>query len=216
MMNHKYLFILFFIGFLPLFLTAQARFRGGIIAGVSASQIDGDNSAGYNKPGLVTGLRVLARLGPRADASIEMLYAQRGSQSEIIRDNYNPNNFSLTLNYIEVPIQWHYNDWLVEGDDASGDFYRISFNAGLSYARYFSYKFKGEPNGIERVANGFLKKNDISLLLGANFFFTKHFGLTLRWVRGIGAMYNPNDWKTPPIKNAWLGHCLYLEGVYMF
>lgn len=215
-MNRKYIFILVLGCFLPVFLTAQSRFRAGIVAGVSASQIDGDNSAGYNKPGLVTGLRVLARLGTRTEGSIEMLFAQRGSQSEIIRDQYNPFNFSLTLNYVEVPIQWHYNDWLIEGDDASGDFYRVSFNAGLSYARFFSAKFNGEPNGIDRVANGFVKKNDLSLLLGANFFFTKHFGITLRYVRGIGAIYNPKDWKTPPSPDAWLGHCIYLQAAYMF
>lgn len=215
MTNRIYLIVLFLWSALSL-VQAQPRFSAGLVAGLTASQIDGDNSAGYNKLGLQAGLRVLARLGERSAGSIEMLFAQRGSQSEFVRDQYNPNNFALTLNYVEVPIQWQYNDWLVEGDDPSENFYRMSFNAGLSYARFFNARFKGEPNGIDRVANGFLKKNDVSLLVGANFFFNRHFGITLRWVKGVAAMYNPSDWTSPPLKDAWLGHCLYFQSVYMF
>ncbi|MFZ4473700.1 MAG: porin family protein [Saprospiraceae bacterium] len=216
MMKHKTLFFAIGIALLPFILNAQQRFRAGIIAGVTASQINGDNSAGYNKPGLVAGFRVVSRIGERTDGSIELLFAQRGAQSELVRDNFNPNNFALTLNYIEVPVQWHYKDWLIEGDNESEDYYRVAFDLGLSYARFFSSRFRGEPNGIEVVSKDYLKKNDISLVLGANVFFTQHLGITLRYVRSLGAMYNPKDWNPAPIANSWIGHCLYLQGVYLF
>lgn len=214
MMNRNALF--FSLLLMAGWLQAQPRFRAGIIAGVSASQINGDNSAGYNKPGLIAGFRALSRLGDRSGASMELLFAQRGSQKQVIKDNFDPNFFALTLNYIEIPLQWHYYDWLVEGDNASSDYYRISFNAGFSYARFFSYRFRGEPNAIETVAKSYLNKNDVSLLLGFNFFFTRNLGITFRYVRSLGAIYNPKDFQSPPLKDALIGHCLYLQGVYLF
>jgi hypothetical protein len=216
MMKHKTLFFALWVALFPLVLVAQPRFRGGIVAGVTASQINGDNSAGFNKPGVTAGFRVVSRIGERTDASIEMLFSQRGAQSQLIKDNYNPYTFALTLNYIEIPIQWHYKDWLIEGNNPSEDYYRVAFDFGLSYARFFSSKFKGEPNGIEAVSKGYLNKNDLSLVVGANVFFTRNFGITLRYVHSLNAMYNPGDWKTPPIKNSWIGHCVYLQGVYLF
>jgi hypothetical protein len=195
---------------------AQQRFKGGVVLGLTASQIDGDLSAGYNKLGLTSGFRVNARLKERMDASVEMLFSQRGAQSELIKDEFNPFNYSLTLNYIEVPVQWHYKDWLVEGDDASDNYYRVSFNAGLSYARFFGSRFKGEPNGISVVAADYLKKDDISFLLGANFFFNRHFGITFRYVRSIGLMYDARDWNPAPAARSWNGHCLYFQTCYLF
>ena len=56
----------FLLPFLLLFLLCSAldlqaqrrqRFKAGVIAGITAAQIDGDASAGYNKVGLQGGLR---------------------------------------------------------------------------------------------------------------------------------------------------------------
>ncbi|MCC7507153.1 MAG: hypothetical protein IT259_17735, partial [Saprospiraceae bacterium] len=48
----------------------QQRFKAGIIAGLTASQIDGDESAGYHKVGLQGGLRGVVILGGKQDASV--------------------------------------------------------------------------------------------------------------------------------------------------
>ncbi|MBK9337608.1 MAG: hypothetical protein IPM98_14010 [Lewinellaceae bacterium] len=66
---------------LPNAATAQReqRFKAGIIAGVTASQIDGDASARYHKVGLQGGLRHRS-VAPKQDASIEFLFTQRGPQ----------------------------------------------------------------------------------------------------------------------------------------
>lgn len=204
---------------LPLWSEAQTRrtqrFQAGIVAGFTASQIDGDNSAGYNKLGLTAGVRGVARLKKRTEASVEILFAQRGSQSELVRDELNPFNFSLTLNYIEVPVLFHYKDWFVE-DDEDG-FYRVSVNTGLSYARFMNHNLRDEGfSGLGVVLPDYLKKDDISFLLGANFFANRHVGFSFRYVRSLGAMYDPGDWDPSPYRNAWRGHCLYFQGVYLF
>ena len=68
--------IAFFILLQPFRTEAQRqqRFKAGVIAGVTASQIDGDASAGFHKVGLQGGLRGIVVLKPRQEASIEFLY----------------------------------------------------------------------------------------------------------------------------------------------
>ena len=199
----------------PAAAQAPRRFKAGIIAGVTASQIDGDNSAGYNKLGLQTGLRAIARLKVRTEASVEFLFSQRGSQSELIKDEFNY-FFSLTTNYLEVPVQWHYKDWLVEGDGDEPDYYRVSFNGGLSYARLLGTKVNDDLSAIRVIAPDYLKKNDVSFMLGANFFANRHLCFTVRYVRSIGYMYDPRDWDPAPGKSAWNSHSLYFQSAWMF
>ena len=193
----------------------RQRFGAGIIAGLTASQIDGDQSAGYNKLGMQAGLRGTVRLGNRSEGSIEILFAQRGAQTELFRDEFNPFYFKLTNNYIEVPVQWHYKDWLIDDDDES--FYRVSFNAGLSYARLISSSVVDETNSffVEAVVPDYLKKDDFSFLLGGSFFATRHLGFTARYVRSIRSIYDPRDHDPAPYQQAWSPHSIYFQVVYM-
>lgn len=209
--------LLLLLAFSPLFLLAQPRFRAGAVLGLTASQIDGDLSAGYNKLGYQAGLRVISRLKGRHEASMEILYSQRGCQNELIPSDYDPSPFSLTLNYIEVPLQWHFKDWLIEYDEEKYNYYRISFNAGLSYARLFSTKKDAQLNAaIDAVAPDYLKKDDLSLAIGVNFFFNRHFGITARWNRSLVLIYDPRKYNPAPASKSWNGHCLYFQTVYLF
>jgi len=214
-MTHQRLLLLFLL-FSPLFLLAQPRFSAGAVAGLTASQIDGDQSAGYNKLGFQGGLRVVARLKERTDASMEFLFAQRGCQNELIPDQYSPNPFGLTLNYIEVPLQWHFKDWLIEYDDDKLNYYKVSFNAGLSYARLIGSKVDDETDWLSGIAPEFLKKNDLSALLGFNFFVNRHFGFSVRWTRSLLLMYDPRKHDPAPASKSWNSHSLYFQTVYMF
>ncbi|MBC7773865.1 MAG: PorT family protein [Phycisphaerae bacterium] len=213
-MKHTKTLPLILLAFFPMLLTAQPRFRAGVVAGISASQIDGDISRGFNKLGFLGGLRVIARLKGRSDASMEILYAQRGCQNELIPSDTDPTPYSLTLNYIEVPIQWHFKDWLVEHEDAKINFHRISVNAGLSYARLLGSKVDDDFNWLNSVAPDYLKKNDLSVVLGANFFFNRHSGITLRWNQSLVLLYDSRN--SPQGGKSWNGRCLYFQTVYLF
>ncbi len=200
--------------FLPILLAAQPRFRAGAVLGLTASQIDGDLSAGYNKLGLQAGLRVIAALKGRHEASMEFLFSQRGCQNELIPRDFDPNPFALTLNYVEVPIQWHFKDWLVEYDDAKFNYYRMSFNAGLSYARLINSKLDDDFNWLNGVVPDYLKKNDLSIVLGANIQANRHLGFTVRWNRSLVLMYDART--SPRGGKSWNGHCLYFQTFYLF
>ncbi|MEO6759224.1 MAG: porin family protein [Saprospiraceae bacterium] len=192
------------------------RFSAGLILGLTASQIDGDQSAGFNKLGLQAGLRGIAKLGKRTDASVEILYSQRGSQSTIIKEQYDPFYFTLRLDYIEVPVQWHYKDWKVTGEDGDPDWYKAAFNIGLCYARYMGTKTKGDPQGLDVVALDFLKKNDLAFVVGLTFMASRHFGFTARYVRSLTSMYDPRDYDPAPSRYSLINRSLNFQMVYLF
>lgn len=195
----------------------EQRFGAGLIAGVTASQIDGDESAGYNKLGLQAGARGIVRLGKKTDGSVEILYSQRGAKSRFVKDRYDPSVFAIRLNYIEIPVQWHYKDWLVEGEDGEPDWYKASFNIGLMYARYMGLgKSNGELSGLDIVALDYLKKNDVSFVVGANLMTSPHFGFTFRYFRSLFSMYDPRDYDPAPYQNSLISHGLQFQMFYLF
>lgn len=187
---------------------AQQRFSAKLIAGLTASQIDGDVSAGYHKVGLQGGIGAAARLKGKQSASVEMLFTQRGctNQPQI------PPFFTTTLNYVEVPFQWHYSDWLIAGEGRSSDWYRIQFNAGLSYARLISYKDKYQDGFGISAALPDLNKNSVCLTLGASIYFSRHLGLTFRYNRALQYLYKPGEGKN--YRNSLYEHFLAFQFNY--
>jgi hypothetical protein len=164
------------------------RFKAGIIAGLTASQIDGDASAGYHTVGLQAGLRGITVLKEKQQASVEILYTQRGCRHQPQTFPF----FSTTLNYIEVPVQWHYSDWLVEASDDANNFYRVQLNIGASYARLLSFSEKYDDGFGIAAALPDLNKNSICGMLGVTFYATRNLGFTFRWHRAINNLYTPN------------------------
>ena len=94
------LFVL--LSLLSLTLHAQ-RFHGGIMGGLAATQLDGDNLGGYNKPGVRVGGWVNTRVWPNTILQLELEYIQKGSkisQNELESGKY----YHSRLNYIQVPL----------------------------------------------------------------------------------------------------------------
>ena len=103
--------ILFLLVFsFPVFLQAQG-FRAGVLTGVTASQISGDQLGGFDKAGLMIGGMVSTRLGKKLDLAMEILYIQKGSKKNPKPDIGDYTSYLLRLNYFEVPLmlQWHYS-----------------------------------------------------------------------------------------------------------
>lgn len=186
------------------------RFKAGIIAGLTASQIDGDVSAGYHKVGWQAGLRGIARLKNKQEASIEILYTQRGCRNEPKTIPF----YSTTLDYIEIPVQWHYADWLVdEGDDAD-NFYRVQLNLGVTYGRLMGYKDKYDDGYGIAEALPDLNENSFCFLAGVTFYATKHLGITARWHRAVNRLYSPKD--SGGFANSLNEHFLAFQAMYVF
>lgn len=178
-------FILLYIFIsIPLRVEAQ-KFGGGIKLGFNASQIDGDDLAGYDKIGINTGLNTSYNLSKPWQLNLDFVYSQRGSQSKLINDGLGSFR-KITLNYLELPIYVGYQDWYMEDD-----FYKVQAFAGASYSRLFSVK---NQLGVSDIDEANFLKNDISYLFGVKYMFTKHFGIEGRYTRSITKLYkNPND-----------------------
>ena len=82
-------------------------FEGGFFAGITGSQIDGDQYAGYRKPGLTAGLAIGHPFNKRFSLNTEMKFIMKGATKPIT--NLDPNIYSVSLYYIELPVIARFN-----------------------------------------------------------------------------------------------------------
>ena len=193
-------------------LSAQPRFGAGIVAGINASQIQGDDSAGYNRLGVRAGVRGIAHLSEKADFGLDLLYSMRGSTTELVPNN-NSLRYVIHLDYIEVPVWISYKDWL-----APDGYYRIQGFAGLSYGRLFNTRVV-DVIILEDEQENFAK-NDLSLTLGVAYHLSRRFSLGFNYTRSLVPLYNNrkflNNVGLPRYKQRLWGYFLSFQGVLEF
>lgn len=89
-------------------------FSGLITGGINLTQVDGDNFRGYYKYGVNVGAGVLIGLKDNFRLGMEILYTQKGSHGNVMKESGNIGVFitkyDLKLNYAEVPLQLYYTD----------------------------------------------------------------------------------------------------------
>jgi hypothetical protein len=118
------------------FYEANAQsFKGGLLAGLSTSQVDGDTHSGYYRAGIIAGGYVGLNISEKLSGQMEMKFIQKGSYK-----SQNPNAgdytiYCLRLNYVEMPflIKYKYK-------------YKLTFETGLGFGYLASYK-EGNENG---------------------------------------------------------------------
>ena len=141
-------------------------FHAGIVLGLNASQVDGDDYAGYNKLGINAGFMSVLPVSKKIFFSAEILYTQKGSKSHVVSGM--PLEYRLKLNYAEIPVLFNFNAKPV-----------LDFGAGFAYARLVkSREFVYE---LEQPPFEDLNKNEFAGLLNANYFFNPHFFLNVRF-----------------------------------
>ncbi len=100
----RFWFLALFLGLTSLLSYAQ-RFEGGVMAGLNASQVDGDFTSGYHKPGIVAGGYVLTNLSRTLFTGMELKFNQKGSRRNPdpkIPDD--PSKYIMRLNYVDMPV----------------------------------------------------------------------------------------------------------------
>ena len=151
-------------GFLSISIHAQ-NFGGGIILGLSTSQVSGDKLGGFNKAGLLVGAFANKSLSEILSIQMEMTYIQKGSR--------NPNNTDIheyDLNYLEIPFFLKYQtkyQLKIEGGFLTG----ILINQTERYS-----------DGIELInmSNGNFNKFDFGVGLGIDYSLTDKLTLNSR------------------------------------
>jgi len=155
---------------------AQSVFGASVVAGANISQMTGDFDGGFNKIGLHGGLKASVRLGFRTEMGVGIVYDQRGSRN---RPRLGDEPFKIKIDYIMVPVTYTFKDWY---DEEEG-FYKIHFTGGLAYGRLFQRSQEGGRLFDECLAD--FRQNDVSWMLGAGYFWSKHWGATLYHTRPI-------------------------------
>lgn len=97
--------IILFVFSSVLIVNAQ-EFEGGIHAGLTASQVQGDDYGGYNKAGFYAGAYVNYTFTQHSAFQLELNYIQKGSRHIGTRND--PNTYKLNLHYVELPLLYQY------------------------------------------------------------------------------------------------------------
>ena len=94
-------------------------FDAGVFAGLSTTQISGDQLSGFNKVGIIAGGFASTYISEKFDASMQIMFIQKGSRKNAKPDKNDYTSYLLRLSYIEVPLllQWKYSDrfWFEAG-----------------------------------------------------------------------------------------------------
>ena len=156
--------ILLFCGFLTLSIQAQ-NFGGGLIAGVSTSQVAGDLLGGFNKIGFLAGAYTSLNVKENISFQFEITYIEKGSR--------NPNLYKntiqeITLSYVEVPISIN----LQQKEN-------LGVEVGILPAFIISSKMNDEFTDEIEIAPSF-EKYDFGVFAGINYHITDNIILNTR------------------------------------
>jgi len=149
-MSLKNILLVFFLFFFS-FVYSQ-NFRGGVLAGITATQVSGDRLSGPDKGGLCFGPYINLQINEKSSVQMEFEFIQKGSRRN--PDSLSNYSYLLRLNYIEIPVHYLYR--FSE---------KFSLETGLSYAtKISSYE---AINGYEHEAGDIpFEKRDFSFNIG--------------------------------------------------
>jgi len=150
---------------------AQA-FHGGVLAGFTATQVDGDTYGGYNKGGFQGGVFVNARLSDLFNAQLEIKYTGKGAKKPVTSSD--PEVYNLTLHYIDVPVSVNVRVKQIG-----------SAELGLVPAYLFSAN--GEDSGGTLPSDYLVTFNkfDLSFMMGINIRLIEKLKLNLRYTYSL-------------------------------
>jgi hypothetical protein len=158
----------------------ERTFYGGVVAGINASQVDGDNYAGFHKAGLNIGLITYAKINKQFLLSMEMLYSMKGAKNvQVINSSAVgsvPDIYVSKLNYIEIPVMIHY---ITKSN--------LIFGIGISYSQLLKSsetEDADQPVNFDPEATPF-RKNDFNYLISVNYQLYKNLFARVRYQYSI-------------------------------
>ncbi|MBK7175154.1 MAG: PorT family protein [Bacteroidales bacterium] len=141
------------------------RFTGGITAGLTATQVDGDTYKGYNKAGLTVGGWVNISLSDHSAFHTGINYIQKGSRHNPDYDKGDLDKLIIRLGYVEMPLLYQYKL-------KSGFFLEAGTSIGVLLHSYAEFNLLEQPNNPFRLM-------DVSFQAGIGY------KLNDRWKAGI-------------------------------
>lgn len=163
--------------------------RGGVVLGINASQVDGDDYAGYTKVGLNGGFYGQIPLSEKFFVATEILYSQQGARSHV---RYGlPLEFLSRYDYAVVPVLLHFQE-------------KPAFNLGAGFAYARLVRQQRFANQLEQPAASIcsgkpdiviispeyicLKRQNLLVVAEGNYLFTAQFQLNVRFSYSLHPM----------------------------
>ena len=159
----------------PLLLSAQ-NFRGGLRAGISMTQISGDDLSGFHKLGAYAGGFVNWRFvqNDRWAIQPEINFVMKGS-STYLKPDKNGNvgaKYVLTMYYVEVPVLAKFR--VVKG-------FEVEFGPTFGVLAAATEK---DANG-RMVGRMPFRWFELCAMGGVSYLFKEHYGVSLRYVQTL-------------------------------
>ena len=163
------LVIFLFCGFIAFNIQAQ-NFGGGVVLGVSTSQVGGDNLAGFYKAGLLIGIFTNKNISNILKFQMEINYIQKGSNNPKMNDSENPNDTEdISLSYVEVPLILQYN----QNE-------KLKIEGGVQIAYLIDGYYNDIHGKIPKYNISPFIKYDVGLLVGMNYEYSRNISLNTR------------------------------------
>lgn len=152
----------------------NARFRLTLLAGFNASQIDGDDLAGFNKVGVNVGGQVnilldrtdwVGRFQPSVGIGFTQLGSSPGNQDDGI---YRAQRFRMA--YAQIPVMINYIDQ------------RWMFSTGFAYGRLVNSSFidSNDLDVTDTIAGNY-RDGDVNFIGGFTYYVTQNIGVNIQW-----------------------------------
>lgn len=159
---------LLLIGTFFYFGIAHAQFfKGGILLGFNGCQVDGDNQSGYDKFGVMGGAFVFTPLSRFFDLQLEIEYMGKGAQSINNNGDYQE-EFTIALNYIEIPVILRFNT-----------IKNFGFEGGLGFGYLFSSS--ETLSTVYPTTQVNFKPFELSGIIGFNYHLNQSFSVIARY-----------------------------------
>lgn len=152
------------------------RIKGALIAGVNATQVDGDEVFGYHKFGLNVGAAAIVPIKGNWSVSLENIYSEKGAHQRPRFIDSLDGSYDLKINYLDVPVLVQYTDKDI-----------VTFGLGASWGGMV--KIWEQRNGIEQTSttltSGIYKRSDINLLVNVRFRLVDRLHFDVRYAYSI-------------------------------
>ncbi len=167
----KNLSLFIFYGFLISNLQAQ-NFGGGIILGLSTSQVSGDALGGFNKAGLLAGVFANKSISPLLSFQMEMTYIQKGSNNPNMNNSEHLQDYEkadISSSYIEIPLLLQYKQSEV-----------LKIEGGIQFANLINGYYNDSYGEMSTTTIEPFIDYDIGLLIGMDYKFSEDLSLNTR------------------------------------
>ncbi len=144
-------------------------FKTGLLAGISASQIEGDGYGGYNKMGFIVGGFTNTDFSDKWSTQFEIYFINKGSRKNPKPSDGDYDKFYLNLNYVEIPVALRYKHK------------QFMFEGGLYLAKFLSYHYEDEFGELTQPFTQFpIESFDFGGFIGFNYNYNEHLTFNIR------------------------------------